>query len=523
MAKEIAVIDCETDPFKEGRIPQPFIWGFYTPATGVLYFNDTASLMEFLSDKDYRVYAHNGGKFDFHYMLEYIEDWSKIIMINNRLAKWQWNNIEFNDSYCILPVPLSAYAKTKVDYNIFEPEKRDLPENKKIIADYLKDDLLFTYELIDAFIQENGYSLTIASCAIKKLQKIEGIKIEDSGKAFFDDIKQFYYGGRVECFKKGIILGNIKCYDINSAYPFAMLHDHPSGNCIKDYSRAPEIVGGNFYSFRAKSKGAFPFRDNDKRLTFPNDGETRLFNCTGWEIIASMECGLYKKTDFKHIEQRIFLEKRNFKSYVDYYYTLKATSAKNSPQYIFAKLFLNSAYGKFAANPEKYKTTYLIPTDDFSYAVQEGYDIHSELHGRLIVSKPNEEEERRYYNVATGASITGFVRAYLFKALQSCENNIYCDTDSITFMGNHNLPCGNDLGQWKFEGDFNIAGIGGKKLYAMRNDKTGDEKTACKGATLSYDDIMRVAKGEIMEFNPIVPIFSIKKGKYFLKKNIAMT
>lgn len=524
MAKEIAVIDCETDPFKQGRIPQPFLWAFYTPKTGVLYFNHISELMEFLSDKDYRVYAHNGGKFDFHYMLEYIEDWSKIIMINNRLAKWNWKAIEFNDSYCILPVPLSAYNKTKIDYNIFEATEREKPHNKKLIADYLKDDCVFTYELIEAFIAENGYSLTIASCAIKKLQKIEGIKVENSGKLFFDDIKQFYYGGRVQCFQKGVIKNdNIQCYDINSAYPYAMLHEHPTGSCIKDYSASPEIVGGNFYEFYANAKGAFPYRNKNKTLEFPNDNELYLFHCTGWEIIAAFETGLYKKNDLRHVSQRIFLEKKAFKDYVNHYYTIRQTTRKGSPENIFAKLFLNSAYGKFAANPEKYKTTYIISSDDFMRAISEGFDIHSELHGRLIISKPNDENERRYYNVATGASITGFVRAYLFRAIKLCDFPLYCDTDSITFTGNHSLGCGDGLGQWKHEGDFTIAGIGGKKLYAFKNEKTGDEKTACKGAQLTYDEIMRVAKGEIVEHIPDNPIFSIKKGKYFLKKNISMT
>lgn len=541
MTKEIAIIDCETDPFKEGRIPQPFLWGFYTPSTGVLYFDHISKLMEFLSDKEYRVYAHNGGKFDFHYMLEYIEDWNKIMMIHNRLAQWRWNQIEFCDSYCILPVGLASYNKTKIDYNLFESESRDLPHNKKLIADYLADDLIFTYELVEAFISENGTHLTIASCAIKKLQKIEGIKVKDSGRKLFEDISQFYYGGRVECFKKGVIHDTqIKCYDINSAYPYAMLHEHPVETYITTNSKRPDIVGGNFYKFKAKSLGTFPFRNDDKTLHFPNDGEIRTFYCTGWELLAASELGLLKQC--KHIEQKLFMEKRNFKKYVDHYYTIKATSKKGSPENIFAKLFLNSAYGKFGANPANYKETYLIPIEDFHSAREKGFDIHSELHGRLIISKPNEPENWRHYNVATAASITGFVRAYLLKAIHSVENPIYCDTDSIVFAGEiktrlhqnnshsgedknivYGIREGDNLGEWKFEGAFNIAGIAGKKLYALRNTLTGEEKTASKGVQMNFDQIMRVCKGEVLQMSSANPIFSIKRGKYFLKKSIAMT
>lgn len=342
MAKEIAIIDCETDPFKEGRVPQPFLWGFYMPSTGVLYFNHIAELMEYLSDKELRIYAHNGGKFDFHYMLEYIEDWNKIMMIHNRLAHWQWKGNDFVDSYCILPVGLATYNKTEIDYNDFEADRREIPAVKQNIAAYLADDLRFTYELVEAFIQENGVHLTIASCAIKKLQKIEGIKVKDSGRKLFDDISQFYYGGRVECFKKGVIRDTqIKCYDINSAYPFAMLHDHPVESYITTNSKQPDIVGGNFYEFSAVSNGCFPFRNEDKTLQFPNDKQQRTFRCTGWEVLAAIELGLLERA--VHKSQRIFLEKRNFKKYVNYYYAIKATSKKGSPENIFAKLFLNSA------------------------------------------------------------------------------------------------------------------------------------------------------------------------------------
>ena len=29
MKRKLIAIDCETDPFKAGRVPEPFIWGMY--------------------------------------------------------------------------------------------------------------------------------------------------------------------------------------------------------------------------------------------------------------------------------------------------------------------------------------------------------------------------------------------------------------------------------------------------------------------------------------------------------------
>ncbi|MFN7610101.1 MAG: hypothetical protein ACK5QX_04065, partial [bacterium] len=105
MVKKIVVIDCETDPFAPGRIPQPFLWGLYD-GEEQHFFDTAAQLMEYLKDKNYRVYAHNGGKFDFHYLLEFIPDWKKLTLINGRLAQFSVESCLFCDSYCILPVPL---------------------------------------------------------------------------------------------------------------------------------------------------------------------------------------------------------------------------------------------------------------------------------------------------------------------------------------------------------------------------------------------------------------------------------
>lgn len=521
MSKKFAVIDCETDPFKEGRIPEPFIWGYYSPDDGFLKFKDTTELFEFLQGQDLRIYAHNGGKFDFHYMLDKIPSWEKVIMINGRLAQFRIDDLEFCDSYCILPVPLSAYQKTKIDYNIFEKENRDKPENKALIESYLEDDCIFLYELIEAFLAENGFSLTIASSAIKKLQKIEQIKIPDSGRPFFESIRPYYFGGRVECFKKGIIKADMTYLDINSAYPYAMIHEHPVETAFTAREKKPQIKGHNFYKFQAASLGAFPFRNDDKSLSFPNDNQDRIFCCSGWELLAAQKLDLLKRCI--HIEQKIFLKTQNFKEYVNHFYTIKCTSKKGSPENIFSKLYLNSAYGKFAADCTKYRTTFLCPIDDFDNAVEQGFSIHGELHDRFIISKPTDESEWRHYNIATAASITGFVRAYLLQAIHSVENPIYCDTDSLIFTGNHNLELGQDLGQWKIEGYFHEGGIGGKKIYALRNNDNGEEKTACKGLILDYDEIIRVCNGETIEKTPLSPIYSIKRGKYFLKKSIAMT
>jgi hypothetical protein len=518
-SKKIVVIDCETDPFAPGRIPQPFLWGLYD-GEEQHFFDTAAQLMDYLKDKNYRVYAHNGGKFDFHYLLEFIPDWKKLTLINGRLAQFSVGDCLFCDSYCILPVPLGAYQKTKIDYAIFEASERDKPKNRDAIRRYLADDCLFLHQLIVAFVQQYGTHLTIASCAIKILQGIENIEITNSGKAFRDTVLPFYHGGRTECFEKGIIEGDIKVYDITSSYPYAMTHRHPIEFHVKQHETKPKIQGHNFYHLRADSAGALPLKNEDGALYFPHG--VHDFFATGWEVLAGLETGRLRI--IKHHYQLVFPITADFKAYVSYFFEIKNNTVKGSPENIFAKLFLNSAYGKFAANPEKYVDTYLCPRESGAWAMENGFSIHTEMLDKLIVSKPNDESRHRYYNIATGASITGFARAHLFRALQRVERPLYCDTDSIIFTGGHTLSIGNELGAWAHEGNFDIAAIGGKKIYSLKNFSNGKEKNACKGIRLSSEEIFKIAKGATITKTPDVPVYSFKKGKiFFLKKTIAAT
>ena len=136
MTREIWVADSETDPFKEGRIPKPFIWGAYN-GTDYHQFYSTDEFVEFISGIECIVYAHNGGKFDWHFIIDKLDAFSNLMVISGRLAKFQIGLAEFRDSYNILPMPLSAWEKDEFDYTLLEEEVRNIPENKIKIENYL--------------------------------------------------------------------------------------------------------------------------------------------------------------------------------------------------------------------------------------------------------------------------------------------------------------------------------------------------------------------------------------------------
>lgn len=516
MGKAFWTIDCETDPFKFGRIPQPFIWGAYN---GDEYheFQTVNEICEFMRIRKDIFFAHNGGKFDFIFLAEHITRNKKIMMINSRLVKGNIGKAEIRDSYALIPFPLSAYKKDDFDYNKLEPDVRHLYKDE--ISTYLKSDCVNLWDMINEFFNEYGRHLTAPSAAIKVLQKMEGIKIENPGRYFFQEFQKHYFGGRCECLRAGSYTEALTYLDINSAYAYAMLHQHPIGTEweFKHYKNPP-IIPYAFYTVKAKSFGAFCRREKGG-LKFDWDGEPRIYHTTGWEIKAAQDTG--KAIILEHIEQKFFKENQTFEKFINHFWAERKRWPKGSPQNLFAKLMMNASYGKFAANPENYATYVLYDPAIAEYLIQNEWDIRGELGGHIVCSKPMDVDDMRFYNVATGASITGFVRSMVLRAIASTENPIYCDTDSLVFTGNHKIDFGDELGQWKIEGIYDEGHFAGKKLYAVKNKK--EEKISSKGSKLTFKEIKAIAKGKTVKYNQIAPIFSWTKEPSFLTRNIKRT
>lgn len=556
--RPIYAADSETDPFKRGRVPVPFIWGVVDTATigtGELDYNeftDTFEFFQYMSEIECICYIHNGGKFDFHFLTQFIEDWQPLTIISGRLAKFRIGKCEFRDSICIIPAPLSAYQKEEIDYGIFEAGEREKPENWERICDYLKSDCIYLGQMVRQFIDDYGLHLTQATAALKNWEKIAGIKKPDTSHSYYLEMQEYYYGGRVQCFEKGIIETEFEVVDIKSAYPDAMTLDHPWGQSF-GYSESldgwsDDKISRAFIELRADSLGAFPVRykaNNAEGLSaglhFPADGEKRRFTITGWEYLAALETGTLRNAEIEMV--RYYYDKISFGEYVEHFFAIKAEADRwlaridaDHPEYgywaatrLFAKIFLNSLYGKFASNPENYAEYMTIPANGLAGAEAiEGWDFCKLLsQDTAVVTRPLPEEKHRFYDVAVAASITGAVRAKLWKAICGAEGVLYCDTDSLACRSPGTIEIGDKLGQWEIEARCDRAAIAGKKLYAFHRkegtynpDKHSEYKIASKGVRLTASEIIDIASGKEKLFIPEVPTFSIRREPIFTPRNV---
>lgn len=540
---KFAAVDCETDPAKWGRVPQPFIWGYYDGET-YEQFDTELELVTFLYHRKEIAYAHNGGKFDWHYLLDFVEPYTPVKVISGRIAEFKIGECTFRDSLSIVPRALSEFQKEDFDYTILEKDQRDKPHNRKKIERYLYSDCynLFHY-ILKPFMDRFGYNLTLAGTAMRQWQGISGRELpKDAYGQLYEQFKRFYYGGRCEAFETGIIDQPFVMADINSAYPYAMLRPHPYGTDFVAINQwewenlKPREQGPCFVTVRCASTGALPYRAKDNSLFFPNDNVVRTFSVTGWELLAALDT--HAISVYEWVDGYSFIDLQDFSLYINQFYEerLQAKAAGDKSLALFCKLMMNALYGKYGANPENYANYQVIePTllEEGFYHDEERMEswLYSGPFGsNVLVAKDLEEYEQRYYNVATAASITGFVRAFLWRALSQCHRPLYCDTDSIAAIRINDLPngLGDQLGQWAWEGDsngrFKRGAIGGRKLYAFQyNQKKAKYKMAHKGVKLTSRQLFKIARGGQVIYRPDFPVFSVHKAPHFMERKVSMT
>lgn len=527
--RTIGTIDAETDPFKYGRIPAPFSWGFFDGDNYIDFWGDDATeqLVEYLStESDIILYAHNGGKFDFFFLLPYLDE--ELHIINGRIAKATMFDgaVELRDSWLILPMPLSSMAKDEIDYEKMERAYRE--KNKPEILRYQKSDCIHLYDWVYRFVQEFGSGLTLAGAAFKQLKKTD-YEVGRTYDEYDSKFRPFYFGGRVQCFEVGSFVGDYIYIDINSSYPNAMLKKHWYGSHYVEHLRLPEKENGSWFAeITAISKGALPFRGDDDKLYFPSDNQKRKFKATGWEIQKGLETNTLDIIKCHKSYRPLFT--KDFSEYVNRFFEMKAQAKKSGDKalYKFAKLMLNSCYGKFGQDGRKFEKFCItefgdLPEQELERVKRRVWQPYSDtITGQRIYSSP--DPQNSFFNVPTAGSITGFGRAHLWGSICDSERPLYCDTDSITCK-KFNGEIGDKIGQWDIEARVDEVFIAQRKMYGMRvnpQSKYGpinEVKVASKGVKLSFEEIKRgVLSGKNLTQYRDAPAFSLKYGARFFSR-----
>jgi len=489
----IAVFDIETFKFIN-----PYSLAMYDGKDYRLYTGSDCvkKFLDEVLNYKYRAvnfYAHNGGKFDFNFLVEYLRfrDYDfKMVFQGSRCLRLRVyhtkegkskdrknrNATSFSDSYSLLKFSLDKLTKNfdvkhkKINF-MEKPEKQrdyeylyELYKKKdKRFYEYVKNDVFGLYEVLIGFnkmITENNgkMGLTIASTSLKTFRNYYKYDrhIEMANKETNKEMKNAYYGGRTEIFKMFVKEKKLYCYDINSLYPFVMFNNeypvcpprlcrNSNKNMIMEYHGITEA------EIRAPKNLYIPLLpyhytiNGNNKLVFP------LGKFTGYWDNHLLRKAYDLGYEIKPIKTYVFGKTEMiFKEYVKRFYKLKQTSLKDTPNYIIAKLLLNSLYGKFGQRQEseifiKYSD---LKFNDFKEISVYDPDSH--------IFKVKTESQGKFFIPQISIHVTAMSLLQLYSHIENILKKgflIYCDTDSL--FTNVKLPISEKIGGLKLEYEFN--------------------------------------------------------------------
>ena len=288
----------------------------------------------------------------------------------------------------------------------------------------------------------------------------------------YDDdeyMRKWYSGGltTLNWAKIGLIHSEVNYYDINSAYPNAMMSEkYPIGKPYRGRKK-----GYDFELLKLELTSDCVVYDNNLSFVFlksKNGSKFYLRRLPKGQTIflTSAELIQFKKTykgtynvsvkySFRTVEG-----KKLFGAYINYWYNIKKKK-ENPILTLVAKLMLNSLYGKFGSKTLK-ESKILNPEK-----------VHKWDNNQLSMTKWEHEVgmfESSFY-LPIGIKITADVRMKIVTTVgDDYSKFIYADTDSIAFSNNHQIATGKELGEWKLEAGNMRMLVAGKKRYILENE-----------------------------------------------------
>jgi hypothetical protein len=431
----------------------------------------------------YQLYAHNGGTFDFLFVLKELFlrntvavkncleiDGSLVnISILIRHPKTETSvscltKITFRDS-----CPLFSHQSLEVLADTFAPEvpklvgtvhhdlitKDNFTEHLPEVEKYLYNDVLGLYTvLINAAEKFSSiFKLNILNCFTSSSLSRKfflGTHYNQLNYPLYNlpiemdnTLRNAYYGGRCECFKIGTIGGPIYYYDVTSEYPYTMTMPMPFG--LPTYKKLNEdqiqqITDPGIYHVMVKGKSItginiLPYK-SENGLIFPNfESWTK-----GWWYWEELNLALKYGYQVIPIEAFVFGESCYFKETVIKLFELKKEARKNKDKGLetMAKVMINSLYGFWATRVQDIAKLVMHTTTTWDSALYfiETYSLLSQIRiNNTNIYRVRENLDIDYSYVPISIACTARARIYIWELINNIEQRggkvYYCDTDSV--------------------------------------------------------------------------------------------
>ena len=494
----------DTETTKLEPMPKNFVFGVIMGSSfhKVLYsVEDFKKEFENPIYKNKYIFAHNA-EFDLLSIFgNIITEVDNSAVFNGKFiaAKYK-NNITFGDSMNIYPASVEKIGAMmgleKLDNLKVRSQKLRKDNITEEDIEYCKRDCKIIFKALQRMFESIGViKLTVPSLAMFQFRS-QYLPKDIVFSEIVDDFYESYYGGRTEAFRIGKVKAEV--YDINSLYPYAMIHtvfpDVKHLHKILDLNVKYLLYLLNDYEGLAKVTvrhketyfGYLPVRmeiNKSEKLVFPVGEFTTTVNFN--ELRFAIDEGVVEVLKVHYVIYANPVESP-FVTFVNDNYKKRLQSPNELDKTIY-KLIMNSLYGRFAMKM-KMSTTYY---DNLPYQLiaeleqaDKFYDLqlfNIERNDCYLITE-NEQMKNSFFSIPAYSSyITSYARVKLLKAMIANEKSdvCYCDTDSIFLMDVFMSDVSGDIGDFKKEPKI-VTEINGLKNYKYINGE-GKETTVIKG------------------------------------------
>ena len=562
---KLITIDIET--INKDGVLKPYLYCMYDGVKRYSFFNNNPDqLFNALlrrKYKGYTVYAHNLSKFDIIFLFKKLADLKinhgyevePIIKDGDIISIKIFNHekgisITLRDSYLMLTQSLSKLSKTfpctkvkgiepvlimndSLSLNEKEYAHKDVShynkevqllynfnEWKTLIQEYCILDCVVLHEILSQFKDlvyskweiniEKFPTISSLSFAIYRTHYLPKDLIPITNKEVFSFIKESYTGGSTDMYiPHGF---NLKCYDVNSLYPFVMKDNlYPVGKIqefhgdINILSQKEDIYWIGDVSVSTKKDLLHPYLQIHSKV----NGSLRTVSPNGsFNMKLHMPEYLNALKDYNiSIKNGYFFEKADiFSGFVDSLYTLRKSYPKTDPMNLTCKLIMNSLYGRFGMAPI-FKKQEFVSREAFNdmLGIEQIFDfLDLEEFGFFVeyLDKYKTSDQHKC-SIGIASAVTSYARAFMSKFKNNNNFKLYySDTDSIFI--DKELPSnliGNEIGQFKLEYIFSEGVFLGPKIYCGVTD-SGKYISKVKGyknhQNITFDDFKSLLKKDAL-------------------------
>ena len=373
---------------------------------------------------------------------------------------------EFRCSYKLFPKSIKEIGELVGIEKLNETHNYEELKNYKSVEElpeeeikYITNDVRIMVELIK-YLQEKGVKgLTMSSSAYKnwlkdKYSLCKNQMKKSPNEEIVEIVRKSYRGGITKVNQKyaGIEFNDVISFDVNSLYPSVMYENPMPVGDGKIYKTIEEGIKDNrhlfivvaFVQYAKVRIGRHAFIGNTSGFSYARkySYDDELYNKMLY--LWKDEFELFKLVyDAQYtILKVVGWKKANFvfTDYIDRWYDLKK-NARNDVERSLAKLMLNSLYGKFGMNDSRITKIPVSVDEKIEYTT--------------------EDNNTTYYYKEVASYITSKARCKLASFMNRCGDNfLYCDTDSVYYIG-HEIPevfkdvvDSKKLGYWKYEGHY---------------------------------------------------------------------